>query len=171
MFSLPSFGLVYLPDDPAWAFGLGLFSVGGFGVDYPASIDNPILAKPPYGVGQGSVYSNYQVLEIVPTAAYRVTDRLSVGFAPTLALSLLQLNPGLIEAPSIGPDGTVSYPALTNTRYAFGGGFQVGVYYSLDDGWPWDLPSRALSGLKPIAFTPPTPPATRSPIPSTATCP
>ncbi len=135
MFSLPSLGFVYLPDDPAWAFGLGLFSVGGFGVDYPASIDNPILAKPPYGVGQGSVYSNYQVLEIVPTAAYRVTDRLSVGFAPTLALSLLQLNPGLVGAPSIGPDGTVTYPALTNTRYAFGGGFQVGVYYSLDDGW------------------------------------
>src|SRR5262245_4916468 len=43
VFPLPSFGLVYAPEDSRATYGLGVFAVGGFGANYPASTTNPIL--------------------------------------------------------------------------------------------------------------------------------
>ncbi len=137
MFAMPSFGLVYLPENSDWALGMGMFVGGGFGVNYPGSTTNPILtAPPPAGVGLGPVYTQFQVLQLVPTLAYKINDHLSVGVGPTLDMAELQVAPGIITAPDdANGNGVATYPALTHQRYQFGGGVQAGIYYTTDNGW------------------------------------
>lgn len=105
--------------------------MGGFGLNYAGNANDPILSPhPPNGYGVGPIYSNYAVTQMMPTTSYNVTDRLSIGFAPILDMSLLQVNPGVF-APT--DDGV--YPPATDSRYTFGGGFQVGAYWQGPAGW------------------------------------
>jgi long-chain fatty acid transport protein len=139
IFPLPTFALVQKMEDSDFTYGLGFFTLGGFGVNYPASTTNPILtAQFPYGRGAGSLYSQYLVYQVAPTVAYRVTDAISVGFSANLDLGQLSLNPGLFAAPTVvntsaGAGGV--YAPATDGRVRFGGGFHVGAYY--DDGGDW----------------------------------
>lgn len=136
VFPLPSAALSYRPDGSPWTFGLGVFEVAGFGTNYPASNFNPALtAQPPRGVGLGSISSELQVLEIAPALSYQLTPRLSVGFGPLLALANLRADPGVFTAPAPTGNGFATYPPATHTRFAWGGGFQAGAYYTFDDGW------------------------------------
>src|SRR5205085_1011639 len=102
----------YLPEGSPVSFGLGIHAVAGFGVDYPGSRFNPLLTPPPpAGVGVGPVFSQYQVLQITPAAAYQVTDRLSVAAGPIVDLAYLQVDPGLNAAPDdANGDGFASFP-------------------------------------------------------------
>lgn len=139
VFALPTMALVYQPENSSLTYGLGVFSVGGFGVNYPASgVDplagpvNPILApQPPNGLGLGSLFSSLQVLELTPNFSVQVTDGLSIGGGPTLALANLRADPLLIAVPN--PTG--AYPPGTHSQTTWGGGFQVGAFYRLDNGW------------------------------------
>jgi long-chain fatty acid transport protein len=135
---LPSLGILYRPDDSTLTYGIGVFAVAGFGVNYPASAlvplsnANPILtAQTPNGFGLGSLYSNLQVIQIAPTVSLQVTDRLSIGGGPTVNLALLQADPLLI-APV---DSNHSYPPGTHSHITWGAGFQLGTFYKLDEGW------------------------------------
>jgi long-chain fatty acid transport protein len=139
VFLLPTVGLAYLPEDSCWAFGLGVFSAGGFAVNYPGSkFDinaNPILTPPlpPPLVGRGGVGpvdAELQVFQLVPTIAFRLTDRLSIGVAPTLSFAHLSTDPAFLDP---NPDGTFS--AATNGRLEVGGGVQVGLYYCTESCW------------------------------------
>src|SRR5215831_305441 len=134
--SLPSIGLVYQPEESAWTFGLGIYEVAGFATNYSGSLTNPVLtAQPPLGIGLGPLASQLQVFQIAPTASYKVTDHLSVGFAATTDLGYLTADPLFIASPNPVP-GTpfANYPAGTHTRTAWGQGFQVGAYYTTDVG-------------------------------------
>ena len=135
VFPLPSVGLSYRPDGSDWTFGLGVFEVAGFGVNYPASPTNPVLTpQPPHGLGLGSLYSELQVLEVAPALSYQVTQHLSVGFGPLLALANLRADPAVFASPSL-TSGFATYPPGTHTRFTFGGGFQAGAYYTFDENW------------------------------------
>lgn len=129
---LPTVAVAFRNEDSPWTFGLGLFSVGGFGINLPASPStppmNPVLSP---NLGVGSAYTKLAVLQLVPTAALQVTDRLSIGLAPTIAIADAALDPNILAAPNL--DG--SYPTATHTRTNWGLGFQVGVYYELENGW------------------------------------
>ncbi len=131
---LPTVAISLHNEESPWTFGLGLFSIGGFGVNYPASFPgaamNPVLAPQAYG-GFGSVSSRLQVLQLVPTAAVQVTERLSVGFAPTVSMADAALDPG-----AVGPGGFI--PA-THGRVNWGLGFQAGLYYVTDSCWHFGL--------------------------------
>jgi long-chain fatty acid transport protein len=76
------------------------------------------------------------VEQLVPTAAYQLTDNLSVGIAPTLTLASLRLDPNIV-APPDHPGGTafVSYPRSAHSPIRAGGGVQAGVFYTLPEGW------------------------------------
>lgn len=134
VYGLPSIGLAYVPDDSIFAYGLGVFALAGFGVDYPASRTNPLAtAPPPAGVGFGSVYSDYQVLQIAPAMAVRVTDRLSVAAGPTLNLATLRVDPGLFApVDDANGNGFASYPRASHGRAVWGAGFTVGAYYEAE---------------------------------------
>jgi long-chain fatty acid transport protein len=154
VFPLPSFGLVYRSDDPSLVYGLGVFAAGGFSADYAADPTNPVFSpRPPVGVGLGSFFTNFQVLQIVPTVAYQLDEGLSVGFAPTLDLAFLQADPGLVAPPDdANGDGVPTYPALTHTRYHFGGGFQAGVYYSPAEDWHFGATVKSPQWFEPFRW-------------------
>ncbi|MBI3468715.1 MAG: outer membrane protein transport protein [Planctomycetes bacterium] len=131
-FTIPTMGLVYKPEESCWTFGIGIFGTGGFGVNYPQDSSNPVLGPaPPNGIGLGPVFSNLQVLQIAPTAAYQITDHLSVGFAPTVSLAQLSLDPAVFAS----PNANGSYPSATHGRMFWGIGCQGGVYYTSDSCW------------------------------------
>jgi long-chain fatty acid transport protein len=127
---LPTVAVAFRNEDSPWTFGLGMFSVGGFGMNLPASPavppNNPVLSPS----GAGAVYSKLAVLQVVPTAALKLTDRLSIGLAPTISIADVALDPNLWATP--GQDG---YPSATHTRTNWGLGFQVGIYYETENCW------------------------------------
>jgi long-chain fatty acid transport protein len=139
VFPLPAFALVQKMEDSDFTFGIGFFTLGGFGVNYPASTSNPVLTPQfPYGRGAGSLYAQYVAYQFAPTVCYKVTDAFSVGLSANLDLANLSINPALFTAPTVlntpaGPGGV--YPSATDGRLRFGGGFHVGAYY--DDGGDW----------------------------------
>ena len=137
VFALPTVGLAYRPEDTPLTFGLGIFAIAGFGLDYPGSATNPVLTAPaPNGLGFGPIFSQYQVLQIAPALVYDVNDRFAVSFSPLLDLGMLQLDPAVIAAPDdANGDGFPTYPRGTHSRTAWGSGFSVGAYYKAFD---WD---------------------------------
>jgi long-chain fatty acid transport protein len=137
VYPLPYLGLVYKPDDSPWAFGLGIFSVGGFSVNYPASTTNPVLTpQPPQGIGLGSIYSQLVVLEINPVVSYRLTDHLSFGIGPAIGLANVKVDPALIASPDAARTGIFpTYPFGTHAPFIWGGGAEAGLFYTLDQGW------------------------------------
>jgi long-chain fatty acid transport protein len=140
IFPLPTFALVQkASEDSPITYGFGFFTLGGFGVNYPASTTNPVLTPQfPYGRGAGTLYSQYLAYQIAPTVSYKVTDSFWLGFSGNFDLAQLSLNPALFSSPTAvsTPGGTGGvYPYATNGHVRFGGGFQVGAYY--DDGGDW----------------------------------
>ncbi len=130
---IPSISWVHKPNDSAWTFGMGIFAVGGFGVNYPASTTNPILSPQAVGGvgGLGRNYSSAEIYQIVPTASYALNDKLSIGFSPMVTMAKIALDP-LFLAP---PDATGIYGPGTASRFSYGGGFQTGIYYITDYNW------------------------------------
>jgi long-chain fatty acid transport protein len=137
IFPLPSGAVVYRPEGAPFTFGLSLFEIGGFGVNYPASTTNPVLTpQPPGGIGLGSVYSQLEVFELAPSVSYQLTDRLSLGIGPTADLASLKLDPAFIATPDAAAGGMFPhYPIGTHTRFEWGVGVQGGATYTLDGGW------------------------------------
>jgi long-chain fatty acid transport protein len=130
-FPLPTIGLVYLPEGSDFSFGLGVFAVAGFGVDYAASKTNPLLtAPPPSGIGFGSVSSEFEALQIIPAVTYHLTDRISVSAGPILDLARLHVKPGVFAPPdNANGNGFATFPDATHAQTTWGGGFIVGAYY------------------------------------------
>ncbi len=83
---------------------------------------NPILAG-------RSKSANVVVLQVTPTISYQVTDRLSIGVAPVIDLASLNINPMQLGQ-ELGPANEIhNY----GTRYAWGGGFQIGTFYDFQN--------------------------------------
>jgi long-chain fatty acid transport protein len=98
--------------------GLGLFSFAGFAQSMPAVVGHPILdpASP-----LSPLYSDAQFFQIVPTFSRAVTDRLSIGIAPTINLARVEMGPI--------PFGPAAFGPGAGTRWSWGLGAQAGVYY------------------------------------------
>ncbi len=134
---IPEMALVHKTEGSPWTYGVGVFGIAGFQTNYPASLTNPILTpQPPNGVGLGRLSSVAEYYQVVPTASYAINENLSVGVAPTLTIAKLDMNPMVFTAPNdAAGTGFFNYPTADGTRYHFGGGFQVGVYYSANEAW------------------------------------
>jgi long-chain fatty acid transport protein len=137
VFPMPEFGLVFRPQDSAVTYGLGVLSVGGFSTNFPGSVSNPILmAPPPAGLGLGPITAQYQLMQIVPTISFQVTDQLSIGVSPTVDLAGLSADPGVFASPdNASGNGFATYPALTHGSYTWGAGVQAGAYYVTEYDW------------------------------------
>lgn len=127
---VPTIGWVQKSNDSAWTYGIGIFGVGGFGLNYGADVTNPILAPQPAG-GLGRIYSSAEIYQVVPTASLALSDQLSIGFAPVVTLAKISVDP-LFVAP---PDGAGIYGPGTGTKYSWGAGVQAGIYYITDYDW------------------------------------
>lgn len=135
VFALPTIALSYRPEESSFTYGLGIFAVAGFGLDYPGSTKNPALTPPPpVGLGFGPIFSQYQALQIAPALVYEVTEQLSVSISPLLDIGMAQLDPAVFAAPDdANGDTFATYPSGTHSRTAWGAGFSVGAFYQAGD--------------------------------------
>lgn len=136
VFPLASLAAVYHPEfDPNLTLGTGMFAAGGLFSNYKGDASNPILSpQPPSGFGSSNTFSLFSLLQIVPTAAYQVTERLSVGFSPVLTMAILQSSPSGLSAPDdANGDGFKTYPSADGTHPNYALGFQIGLFYDMDD--------------------------------------
>lgn len=135
VFALPTISLAYRPDESPFTYGLGIFGIAGFGLDYGGSPTNPVLtAPPPNGLGFGPIFSEYQVLQIAPALVYEVNDQFSISVSPLLNIGSLQLDPAVFSAPDdANGDTFFTYPPGTHSRTAWGAGFSLGAYYTAGD--------------------------------------
>jgi long-chain fatty acid transport protein len=149
---IPMVALVQKSEDSPWTYGLGMFGIAGFSVNYPASLTNPVLSPPPpNGVGLGRICSEAQYLQIVPTLSYALSDRLFVGFAPTVDLAYVSVDPLFLAAPDdAAGSGYATYPPGDGTQYNWGAGFQVGVYYVANDNWRYGFTFKSKQWFEPI---------------------
>src|SRR5262249_52635993 len=86
-----------------WTWGVGVFGVGGFSTNFPASPlggGNPVLQPQPFGIGQ--LFTHAEIYQVIPTISYAATEKLSFGVAPILDLAFLQADPPLFGPPSTG---------------------------------------------------------------------
>lgn len=131
-----SIGIVYKQnDDDRMTFGLGLFTIGGGGVNFPGTPGNPILS-PTGPLGKtvlGPIESNMTLLQISPTVSYQVTDRLIVGIGPMIDVTLGSFNPAYFGSPSQNSAGQQVFPNGSTSEPFWGGGFRVGAVYSPTD--------------------------------------
>lgn len=134
---VPMMGFVRHVEGTRLSYGLGIFGVGGCSVNYPASLNNLILTpQPPNGYGLGQLSANVDVFQIAPTVAYELDENWSIGLAPTVTVGRLVASP-LFLGPKNDADGDgyATYASGVGTRYAWGGGVQVGAYYTNPNGW------------------------------------
>ncbi|HEV3439780.1 MAG TPA: outer membrane protein transport protein [Gemmata sp.] len=157
-----SIGVVYQQEDnDRLTYGMGLFTLGGGGVNFPGAPGNPILSPTgPLGkVVLGPIESSMTILQISPTVSYRITDRLTVGIGPTIDVALASFDPAFFGRPSLNGSGQVVFPNATTSEPFWGGGFRAGLVYSptdtLDIGFgytspqwfqTWQFNARDLSG-------------------------
>lgn len=141
---LPNIAWVHKTPGERLTIGLGVLSVAGFMTNYPADPTNPILAPQrspaaPLG-GLGRVYSEAMFVDIAPTISYALSDRLSVGFAPVATMSKLEVEPmvfaGVNDADG---DNFSTYPTGQGARNTWGGGANLGLYYTPSCHWGFGL--------------------------------
>jgi long-chain fatty acid transport protein len=119
---VPTIGWVHHIEDTPLSIGLGVNAIAGFKNNLPNDPGNPLLAA-------GPAFASAEFLQIAPTLAYACTDRLSIGVAPTVTTATLTLNP-------IGPSFITPIPTPgSGNRMHWGGGVQIGAYYSANSAW------------------------------------
>ena len=135
VFALPTIAMSYRPEESPVTYGLGIFSLAGFGLNYPGSTTNPVLSPPaPVGLGFGPIFAQYQVLQIAPALVYDVNEQFSVSMSPLLNIGQLQVDPLVVSAPDdANGDGFASYPPGMHSGAAWGAGFSLGAYYKAGD--------------------------------------
>lgn len=116
---VPSVGWVHHVEGTQMSIGLGLYGTAGFKNIQPSG--NALLGGAPAA-------ASAEFLQIAPTLSYALTDRLSIGVAPTITLGELGFDPlgPSVITPVVGARGL-------GNRMHWGGGVQAGVYYISPD--------------------------------------
>ena len=150
---VPMMAFVRRSNETPFDFGIGIFPIGGFGVNYAASYTNPILTpQPPIGAGLGRVFSDSQTLQFAPTVSCQVTEQLAVGVAPTATMARVLADP-LFLAPPVDAAGDASfYMPGTGTRFHWGAGFQIGAFYAASPSWTLGASLKSPQWFEPLVY-------------------
>ena len=137
---IPSVGWVHKSKDQRYSFGLGVLAVAGFKTNFPASTTNPVLAPQSNMAGTpgglGRVFTQAHFLQLVPTVAVNASDQLSFGVSPVVTLAEVTADPLVVAAPDDADlSGAPRYPRGSGSRVHWGGGVQMGMYYTCGNGW------------------------------------
>jgi long-chain fatty acid transport protein len=131
-------GFLFRPrDDSPLTLGLGVFGLVGGSVNFPGQTSTPILAPriPPNYFGVGPIFSNLSILAVEPMASLQLTDRLALGGGPIITSGVPAFNPAFFAPGPKDQFGLPTFPAATNARPYWGAGFQVGLFYELNENW------------------------------------
>ncbi len=154
---IPQIGWVHHTADPCVTFGVAMVGVGGFKANYPASSTNPVLMPQSNTAGVpggfGSLYSEANFFQVAPTMSIALSDQLSIGFGPTITMGELIMDPLALAAPDDADgSGQARYPEGRGTRYAWGGGAQVGIYYITPNYWHFGASVKSPQWMEPFRF-------------------
>lgn len=138
---MPALTFTWSDADSKNTFGVSMFGISGFGVDFPEDSNNygnpnfdptqdaSQISFPQEFNGFGHIESSYMLLQIGFTWAYEVSDKFSIGVQPTINYSALELSPNPLANPNAS-----GYPKSDNAA-AFGFGGQIGVFYDSQNGF------------------------------------
>ena len=134
-----------------WTWGVGVFGIGGFSTNYAATAigspnQNPINWPQPFGLGR--IFTHAEIYQVTPTVSYALTDKLSIGGGANLDIAFVQADP-LTLAPQ---NGGAIYGPGDGTRFAWGGGFQLGAYYITDYNWRLGASYKSTQWFEPLRF-------------------
>jgi long-chain fatty acid transport protein len=151
---VPNIGVAHRLADTDLTLGLGVISAAGFGVNYSSSFTNPALTPPPpVGLGLGNIYTNLQVFQIVPSASWQMTDRLSIGVSPIVNVANLRANPLILAAPDdANGDTFFTYRDATHNYNQWGAGFQVGLYWTGPACWNFGVSFKSPQWFETFRF-------------------
>ncbi len=136
---IPSVGWVHRAEGQPATIGLGMYATAGFRSNLPLDPSNPLLAA-------GPLYADAEVFQIAPTVAYPITERLSLGLAPTVTAARVHLDP-------LGPSFITPLPTPgTSSRIHWGGGAQLGLYWLATDWWHWGFTIKSPQWLEDFRF-------------------
>lgn len=126
-----------LRDDSPWTLGMGVFGFVGGNVNYAGSATTPLLTprRPPSTFGFGPIWANASLLTLTPTASLKVNERLAIGGGPVISTMNLGFTPAFFAPGQKDAFGLSTFPAGTNSRPFWGGGFQIGLLYELNENW------------------------------------
>jgi long-chain fatty acid transport protein len=126
-----------LDDESPWTMGLGVFGFVGGNVNYAGNNQVPLLTprQPPQYFGFGPIWANASLLTFNPSASYRVNDQLSIAAGAVVSSMSLGMVPAFFAPGPRDTFGLPTFPDATDSRTFWGGGFQVGLLYELDDDW------------------------------------
>jgi long-chain fatty acid transport protein len=140
---VPTLGLV-VPSlvDERLTVGIGAFGVAGMGVDYGQDL---------YG---GTTLTSYTNMRIAPAAAYRLSDRLSVGAALNVMYALMEYDVasgmGLVPrdtAGSFGLGATVGVLYRPTDRFSLGASYESRSFFQA---FEFDVPAHSvMTGMNP----------------------
>ena len=134
-----------------------MLAIAGFTTNYPVDLTNPVFSPqsntPGVPGGFGRVYTKATFLQIAPTVSLAVTDQLSIGFGPTLTLGEVIVDPLVFAAPDDADgSGAPRYPSGRGTRFHFGGGAQLGVYYKTYSCWNFGASIKSPQWMEDIHY-------------------
>lgn len=150
----PSAAMIYRPNPCSrWTYGFAMNAFGGAKLAY--SYLGELEAPTPIGpqsplAGLGTLNSDIYLLQMLPTASYKISDNLSVGGGVNVCMAQVLCDPLFVSAT---PEGYVSpYPSGTSSRYAWGAGFQLGVYYRPNDCWSFGFMYKSPTWMEPFRY-------------------
>ncbi|MDC9724144.1 MAG: hypothetical protein PSN34_15430 [Urechidicola sp.] len=139
---MPALAFTWSKPESKNTFGVSMFGISGFGVDFPQETNNPLspsfnptvnsnpILYPQQAMGFGNLNSNYMFLQVGFTWAYEISDKLSIGVQPTVNYASLTMEPNPIAAPS----QTLGYP-VSDATASYGVGGQFGIFYDSQNGF------------------------------------
>ncbi len=142
---MPALAFAWGNADSKHTFGISVFGVSGFGVDFPQETNLPMNADgsgnpnwnpndsspilyPQSLSGFGNLKSAYMLMQVGFTWAYEISDKFSIGVQPTFNYEALDISPNPLASPT-----ATGYPTdESGNSIGFGG--QLGLFYDSQNG-------------------------------------
>lgn len=153
--AVPSMGFIYHKPNSNVTYGLGMSAFAGAKLAYPyLGEDHQTLTavmKAKQGMDLNCLNSDIYLLQIAPTVSWKLSENLSFGAAPTITMAQVLCDPLFV---SQRPDGytTSSSPVGISSRYAWGAGFQLGVYYKTNCDWAYGFCYKSQNWMEPLRY-------------------
>lgn len=120
------FAFFAMPIDEKWNFGLGMYVPFGLISDYEKSFQ---------GSSHG-LYSKVAVMTLQPTLSYKITDRVAIGFGPTLNKIDGKLT-NTLQTRSLSPTGQDTLISIKGDDTALG--YNIGLMVDLSEQTTWGI--------------------------------
>jgi len=146
-FPVPNFAWVHQIQDSPLTFGFSVNSIAGFKTNLAPDPTNPVLAPQAAG-GLGRVSSEASFLQLSPVLSIALSDRWSIAAGPIITTAQIGLEPFVFDS----ANGDNTYPSGRATRYHWGGGAQLGVYFIGEQDWHWGASIKTPAWMETFEF-------------------